>query len=80
MKDERLLKLGQKIRYERLKKGFSQERLEEKSLVSRRAISEIEEAMPISGIQIFCRLLRLSGCLFLSCWILNYKIHKINFS
>lgn len=42
MKDERLLQLGQKIRYERLKNGFSQEDLEEKSMVSRRTISEIE--------------------------------------
>ncbi|MBR1425226.1 helix-turn-helix transcriptional regulator [bacterium] len=42
MKDDRLLKLGQKIRYERLKRGISQEDLEEKSGVSRRAISEIE--------------------------------------
>ena len=42
MKDERLLKLGQKIRFERLKNNFSQEDLEEKSGVSRRAISEIE--------------------------------------
>ena len=36
MKDDRLLQLGQKIRYERLKKGLSQEDLEEKSFVSRR--------------------------------------------
>ena len=42
MKDERLLQLGQKIRYERLKKGLSQEDLEEKSMDSRRTISEIE--------------------------------------
>lgn len=42
MKDERLLKLGQKIRFERLKNGLSQEDLEEKSNVSRRTISEIE--------------------------------------
>lgn len=42
MKDERLLQLGHKIRYERLKKGLSQEGLEEKSMVSRRTISEIE--------------------------------------
>lgn len=42
MKDDRLLQLGQKIRYERLKKGLSQEALEERSLVSRRTISEIE--------------------------------------
>ncbi len=42
MKDERLFQLGQKIRYERLKKGLSQEDLEEKSMVSRRTISEIE--------------------------------------
>ncbi len=42
MKDDRLLQLGQKIRYERLKRKFSQEDLEEKSSVSRRTISEIE--------------------------------------
>ena len=42
MKEDRLLQLGQKIRYERLKRKFSQEDLEEKSSVSRRTISEIE--------------------------------------
>lgn len=42
MKDDRLLQLGQKIRYERLKRKFNQEDLEEKSSVSRRTISEIE--------------------------------------
>ena len=42
MKDDRLLQLGQKIQYERRKRGLSQETLEEKSGVSRRAISEIE--------------------------------------
>ena len=42
MKDERLLQLGQKIRYERMRKGLSQEDLKEKSMVSRRTISEIE--------------------------------------
>lgn len=42
MKDDRLLQLGQKIRYERVKRGLSQEELEEKSGVSRRTISEIE--------------------------------------
>lgn len=42
MKDDRLLQLGQKIRYERLKRKFSQEDLEEKSSISRRTISEIE--------------------------------------
>ena len=42
MKDDRLLQLGQKIPYERLKRKFSQEDLEEKSSVSRRTISEIE--------------------------------------
>ena len=42
MKDDRLLQLGQKIRYERVKRKFSQEDLEEKSSVSRRTISEIE--------------------------------------
>lgn len=42
MKDDRLLQLGQKIRYERIKRDLSQEDLEEKSKVSRRTISEIE--------------------------------------
>jgi len=42
MKDDRLLQLGQKIRYERIKRNLSQENLEELSSVSRRAISEIE--------------------------------------
>ena len=42
MKDERLLRLGQTVRFQRLKHGFSQEDLEEKSGVSRRAISELE--------------------------------------
>lgn len=42
MKDDRLLQLGQKIRYERVKRGLSQENLEEISTVSRRTISEIE--------------------------------------
>lgn len=42
MKDDRLLQLGQKIRYERVKRNLSQEDLEEKSSVSRRTISEIE--------------------------------------
>ena len=42
MKDDRLLQLGQKIRYERTNRGLSQEDLEEISSVSRRTISEIE--------------------------------------
>ncbi len=42
MKDDRLLQLGQKIRYERMKRALSQEALEELSSVSRRTISEIE--------------------------------------
>ena len=42
MRDERLLILGQRIRFERLKKGFSQEELAEKTELSRRAISCIE--------------------------------------
>lgn len=42
MKNELLLQLGQKIRYERIKRGLSQEDLEELSTVSRRTISEIE--------------------------------------
>jgi len=42
MKDERLLKLGQIVHFQRLKFGMSQEDLEEKSGVSRRSISELE--------------------------------------
>lgn len=42
MKDDRLLILGQRIRFERLKKGLSQEELAEKTDLSRRAISCIE--------------------------------------
>ena len=42
MTDDRFLQLGQKIRYERTKRGLSQEDLEEISSVSRRTISEIE--------------------------------------
>ncbi len=42
MKNEKLLILGQKIRFERLKKGYSQEELAEKTDLSRRAISCIE--------------------------------------
>ena len=42
MKDERLMKLGQLVRYYRVKSNMSQEDLEEKSNVSRRAISELE--------------------------------------
>ncbi|MBQ8168538.1 helix-turn-helix transcriptional regulator [bacterium] len=42
MKDDKLLILGQKIRFGRLKKGLSQEELAEKTDLSRRAISCIE--------------------------------------
>ncbi len=42
MKDERLLKLGHKIRFERMKRNISQEILAEKAMMSRRAISCIE--------------------------------------
>jgi len=42
MKNEKLLILGQRIRFERLKKGLSQEELAEKTNLSRRAISCIE--------------------------------------
>lgn len=42
MRDERLLILGQRVRFERLKKGLSQEELAEKTELSRRAISCIE--------------------------------------
>lgn len=42
MKNEELLVLGQRVRFERLKKGYSQEELAEKTDLSRRAISCIE--------------------------------------
>ena len=42
MKNDKLLILGQRIRFERLKKGLSQEELAEKTELSRRAISCIE--------------------------------------
>lgn len=42
MKDYRLLKLGHKIRFERIKQSLSQEELAEKAMMSRRAISCIE--------------------------------------
>ena len=42
MKDERLLILGQRIRFKKIKKGLSQEELAEKTELSRRAISCIE--------------------------------------
>lgn len=42
MRNEKLLALGAKIRFERIKKGFSQEELAEKTGLSRRAISCIE--------------------------------------
>ena len=42
MKNEILLVLDQRIRYERIKKGLSQEELAEKTSLSRRAISCIE--------------------------------------
>ena len=42
MKNDKLLILGQRIRFERLKKGLLQEELAEKTDLSRRAISCIE--------------------------------------
>ena len=42
MKNDKLLILGQRIRFERLEKGLSQEELAEKTDLSRRAISCIE--------------------------------------
>ena len=42
MKNDKLLILGQRIRFERLKKGLSQEELAEKTDLSRSAISCIE--------------------------------------
>ena len=74
MKDERLLQLGQKIRYERLKNGFSQEDLEEKSMVSRRTISEIERGN--ADIR-YTNLLQIAEALNMTlseCWILNYNL------
>lgn len=72
MKDERLLQLGQKIRYERLKKGLSQEDLEEKSMVSRRTISEIERG----NVDIrYTNLLQIAGALNMTLSeLLNFKL------
>lgn len=42
MKDDLLLKLGQKIRYERMKKKLSQEALAELSNLSMTSISKLE--------------------------------------
>ena len=72
MKDERLFQLGQKIRYERLKKGLSQEDLEEKSMVSRRTISEIERG----NVDIrYTNLLQIAGALNMTLSeLLNFKL------
>ncbi len=40
--DERILKLGLKIRFERMKRGLSQEQLAEKAGLSMRSLSIIE--------------------------------------
>lgn len=53
MKDERLLQLGQKIRYERLKKGLSQEGLEENLWFQEELSVKLKEVMLILDIQIF---------------------------
>ena len=56
MKDDRLLQLGQKIRYERMKNSLSQEALEEISGVSRRTISEIERGNADIRYTTLCRI------------------------
>ena len=45
MKDIRLLELGNKIRFERMKRDLSQEQLAELSGVSIRTISDIERGL-----------------------------------
>ena len=45
MKDIRLLRLGNKIRFERMKANLSQEALAEKANVSIRTISDIERGL-----------------------------------
>ena len=45
MKDLRLLKLGNKIRFERIKRDYSQEQLAEKANISIRTVSDIERGL-----------------------------------
>ncbi len=45
MDDEVLLKIGQKVRFERIKKNFSQEDLAESSGLSANSISTIERGV-----------------------------------
>ncbi|MBR1754208.1 helix-turn-helix transcriptional regulator [bacterium] len=45
MKNIKLLELGNKIRLERMKRGFSQEKLAELANVSIRTISDIERGL-----------------------------------
>ncbi len=72
MKDDRLLQLGQKIRYERMKRGLSQEALEELSSVSRRTISEIERGN--ADIR-YTNLYQIAGAFNLPiCELLNFKL------
>lgn len=72
MKDDRLLQLGQKIRYERMKRGLSQEALEELSSVSRRTISEIERGN--ADIR-YTNLYQIAGAFGIPiCELLNFKL------
>ena len=45
MQDELLLKIGQKIRFERMKKNFSQEKLAELADLNTNSISTIERGV-----------------------------------
>ena len=67
MKNEELLKLGQKIRFERTKRNLSQDDLEELSGVSRRTISDLERG--ITDIR-YTNLLQLANALKL-------ELHKL---
>ena len=45
MKNKKLLELGNKIRFERMKRGISQEKLAELANISIRTISDIERGI-----------------------------------
>ena len=64
MKDLRLLELGNRIRFERIKQGLSQEELAEKANVSIRTVSDIERG--ITDIR-YTNLLQISEAFEMKC-------------
>ena len=76
MKDVRLLELGNKIRFERMKRDISQEKLAELANLSIRTISDIERGITdIRYILIYFRLRLLLISLYLSFWLLKCNIN-----